>query len=95
MWCRECKSFQSPLFASWRFDNRLILEIVERHKLLKMDSFLKLKSEFDNLVSKIKIPGSEVSWNLYLVSSIFSFFVVEHNMMKVVNGVDRRTNEIK
>ncbi|CRL08725.1 CLUMA_CG021318, isoform A [Clunio marinus] len=26
---------------------------------LNMDSFLKLKSEFDNLVSKIKIPGSE------------------------------------
>lgn len=26
-----------------------------------MDSILKLKSEFDNLVSKIKIPGAEVS----------------------------------
>ena len=34
-----------------------------------MDSFLKLKSEFDNLVSKIKIPGQEgVS---FLMSSIF------------------------
>jgi hypothetical protein len=28
---------------------------------VKMDSFLKLKSEFDNLVSKIKIPGADVS----------------------------------
>lgn len=26
-----------------------------------MDSILKLKSEFDNLVAKIKIPGAEVS----------------------------------
>jgi hypothetical protein len=26
-----------------------------------MDSILKLKSEFDSLVAKIKIPGAEVS----------------------------------
>jgi hypothetical protein len=27
-----------------------------------MDSILKLKSEFDSLVAKIKIPGAEVSF---------------------------------
>lgn len=38
-----------------------------------MDSFLKLKSEFDNLVSKIKIPGSEVSFRLSYVIHFFPF----------------------
>lgn len=28
-----------------------------------MDSILKLKSEFDSLVAKIKIPGAEVSYD--------------------------------
>lgn len=61
-----------------------------------MDSFLKLKSEFDNLVSKIKIPGSEVSFLVSLMSSIFSFRFSprrrwSHNTKKIVNGVDTRT----
>lgn len=32
-----------------------------------MDSILKLKSEFDSLVAKIKIPGAEVSENENIV----------------------------
>lgn len=40
-----------------------------------MDSFLKLKSEFDNLVSKIplKIPGSEVRLSLKLPFFLIKF----------------------
>jgi hypothetical protein len=38
-----------------------------------MDSFLKLKSEFDNLVSKIKIPGQEGVSYLF-VSYVIHFF---------------------
>lgn len=66
-----------------------------------MDSFLKLKSEFDNLVSKIKIPGQEVS---FLMSSIFPFLSKKdfffsrgekHNMKEIVNGEDRRRKQMK
>lgn len=48
-----------------------------------MDSFMKLKSEFDNLVSKIKIPGQEVSWQtLFSQSSIFLRFSMESTTLR-------------
>lgn len=44
-----------------------------------MDSFLKLKSEFDNLVSKIKIPGQEgVSFSYVIHFFLFPF--LPHNI---------------
>lgn len=60
-----------------------------------MDSFLKLKSEFDNLVSKIKIPGSEVSCKPYFNQMVVLPPLLGITLKKIENGVDRRTNEIE
>lgn len=53
---------------------------------------MKLKSEFDNLVSKIKIPGSEVSF--WRFSYVIHFFLCHLNGEKIENGVDRRRHKL-
>ena len=52
---------------------------------------MKLKSEFDNLVSKIKIPGSEVSFARQF-SYVIHFFLkgISLNTKEIVDGVGRR-----